>query len=273
MSTNLAVKSATRVFDILEFFRETQRPLRLSEIAERFGYPPSSVSGLLKTMTAQGYLSFDANRRSYFPTARLLQLVSWIPNFEEGVVMQAMKNLQKATGEMIVLGTIQDIYVEYVEVLRSSQEIQAWSPPGTKRLLVANGMGLLLLSRLAGNTDITRNNQILRIYRRASAMGFFKEADYPIEALAERVNTVRGQGYVFTRSRGEGDIFVRRTEEVQIGPINPGGSMISMLVPCPPNHRPLALGIAGPAERLSRNLEQMVQKLRQEIDKLALVEV
>jgi IclR family KDG regulon transcriptional repressor len=267
---NLAVKSATRVFDILEFFRETQKPLRLSEIAEHFGYPPSSVSGLLKTITAQGYLSFDPTKHSYFPTAKLLQLVNWIPDFEEGAVMRAMKSLQQSTGEMIVLGTITDIYVEYVEVLRSTQSIQVWSPPGTKRLLIVNGMGLLLLSQAAGsNSTGTRNNQIMRAFQRTVNLDLIEIGDFSLDDLFNRIQEIRKKDYVFTRSSGQSEMFMGISKRVKIGPGNPGGGMISMLIPVPANHRPLALGIAAPADRLAENLEQIVTCLRQQVTHLA----
>jgi DNA-binding IclR family transcriptional regulator len=266
------VKSATRVFEILEFFREAQRPLRLSDIAERFNYPPSSVSGLLKTMTARGYLNFDLSKRSYFPTARLLQLVNWIPDFEEGVVMHAMKSLQQATGEMIVLGTMKDIYIEYLEVLRSSHSVQVWSPPGTRRLLIANSMGRLLLSQLAGsNPGGGCSQQVARIFHRTAELGMFNVKDFSLDELFRELQELRQKDYAFSRSRKQDDIFLQSSKDVQIGAGNPGGSMVSMLIPGPPNHRPLALGVAAPAERLAGQLDEVVRQLRAQVRHLAQV--
>ncbi len=270
VAMNASVKSATRVFEILEFFRETQRPLRLSDIAERFGYPPSSVSGLLKTMTAQGYLVFEPTKRTYFPTAKLLQLVNWIPDFEEGAVIGAMKSLQQSTGEMIVLGTMVDIFVVYIEVLRSTQSVQVWSPPGTKRLLIANGMGHLLLAQLGGaETKTSLSPQVARIYQRTVALGLVKAEEFSSRDLAHKLHEIGGQDFLFTRSSGDSDSFTRRRAESAIGPGNPGGGMISMLLPVPPNHRPLTLGIAGPAERLLAQQDFIVVQMRQQIEHLA----
>jgi DNA-binding IclR family transcriptional regulator len=266
------VKSATRVFEILEFFREAQRPLRLSDITERFNYPPSSVSGLLKTMTARGYLNFDLSKRSYFPTARLLQLVNWIPDFEERVVMQAMKSLQQTTGEMIVLGTMKDIYIEYLEVLRSSHSVQVWSPPGTRRLLIANGMGLLLLSQLAGsNPGAGRSQQVARIFHRTAELGLFNVKDFSLDDLFRELQELSQKDYVFSRSREQDDIFLQSRKDLQIGAGNPGGSMVSMLIPGPPNHRQLALGVAAPAERLASQLDEVVRQLRVQVRHVAQV--
>lgn len=263
MNSGAAVKSATRVFEILELFRETKRPLRLKEVVDQFGYPPSSVAGLLKTMTAQGYLSFDSAARTYFPTARLVQLVNWVPGieFEGTVVRQAMENLLESTGECIVLGTINDVFVEFVEALRSTQPIQLWTPPGTRLILVNLGMGWLFLKHmLAPEQRAADNPRIAQIYRRTVEFGHFKEKDFPLKALHERLDAIGEQDYLFTSAS---------SYQENMKPGHPGGGMVSMLVPPLPGHRPLAFGVGGPAERLTANLNSIVSALRRETKKLA----
>ena len=53
------IKTAKRLFEILEYFDEMQRPLSLKEVALRFGYPVSSASAVLKSMVVLGYVDFD----------------------------------------------------------------------------------------------------------------------------------------------------------------------------------------------------------------------
>jgi IclR family transcriptional regulator, KDG regulon repressor len=48
--SNELTKSARRVFDILELFRERQCPLRLKDVADSLDMPTSSAAALLKTM-------------------------------------------------------------------------------------------------------------------------------------------------------------------------------------------------------------------------------
>src|ERR1700755_1887392 len=71
-------KSARRVFDILELFRERQCPLRLKDVVDSLGMPTSSAAALLKTMAQMNYLSFESTSRTYLPTLRLSQLGSWV---------------------------------------------------------------------------------------------------------------------------------------------------------------------------------------------------
>lgn len=54
------VKSATRVFELIELFEVERQPMRVSTIVEKLGAPQSSVSMLLKTLVARGYMEFDA---------------------------------------------------------------------------------------------------------------------------------------------------------------------------------------------------------------------
>jgi hypothetical protein len=71
------VKSAARVFELLELFDAERRPLRVTEIVQRLDMPQSSVSMLLKTMVARGYMEFDAADCSYCPSVRISFLNEW----------------------------------------------------------------------------------------------------------------------------------------------------------------------------------------------------
>jgi DNA-binding IclR family transcriptional regulator len=72
------VKSAGRVLQIFEFFDEIQREARVAEIAERLHFPQSSTSVLLKCLTQLGYLDFDADSRTFLPSARVALLGAWL---------------------------------------------------------------------------------------------------------------------------------------------------------------------------------------------------
>lgn len=249
-----SVKSAMRVFEILEQFKEVRRPLRLKELCERLGYPVSSTAALMKTIVDQGYLHFDQTSRAYFPTPRLAQLASWIggANFEHGPVLDAMRRLQRTTGELIVLGTPIGIHMEYVETLRATQVIQLYNPPGTRRLLAQLGMGWLMLSRMPEATATA-------LYRRTIVLGKVDEAEFPLDAFQARLAQMRKQDFAFTRA----------TDYVLPNTAHWGGAMISMLVPAPANHRRLAIGIGGPAQRLDENTDAILAALRAEIVRLA----
>ena len=73
---NPVISVTGRVFEVLEFFREMRRPLSVREIAERFDYPLSSTSVLIKSIAELGYLSYDSHVRSYSMTIRVAMLAT-----------------------------------------------------------------------------------------------------------------------------------------------------------------------------------------------------
>jgi DNA-binding IclR family transcriptional regulator len=248
-----SVKSACRVFEILEHFKDKQEPLRLSDIAERLDYPVSSTSALLKTMLDQGYLQFDKISKRYFPSPRLAQLVGWIGKYnpERGPVLESMRRLQKRTSGLVVLGTPADLYIEYVESLRSLQPDYIYIPPGIHRLTVQNGMGWLFLSRM-------KEQAILSIYRRTMSAHLLEQHEFSLTALLERVEPLRNEDFVLAHA-GE---YLRPATHWSY-------AMLSMLVPAGSSRDRMAIGIAGPASRIDRDRDAILNELRKEMVRLA----
>lgn len=248
-----SVKSAVRVFEILEHFKAVRQPMRLTDLAAQLGYPISSTAALVKTLVDSGYFHFDGNSRVYFPTSRLSQLTNWIPtpNYEGGPVLDALHQLQRSTGEMIVLATPVGVYVEYVTTLRSSQAVPLYAPPGTRRLMVQSGMGWLMLSRIS-------ETAALDIYQRTIGLGELSEKELRRESFLARIEQMRQQDHAFTTAKD----YVRPTSHWS-------GAMMAMLIPVPRKHRRLAIGVGGLAERLNAQSEQIRAQLRAEVARLS----
>ena len=253
MAKHANVKSAQRVFEILEYFERSKSVLRLKDVVTELGYPPSSVTALLKTMADRRYLTFDRDTRSYFPTTRLAQLLSWMPtaSFEKGPVLQTMENLRRSTQEMVVLGAPNDIYVEYAEALRSPPSIQLWIPPGTRWSMIQIGMGWLFLSRMP-QTAVTR------IYERAVALKHIHPKQLSRQQLLARIAKVRNDDVLFTSQAD----FVKPV-------VHPGGSMVATLIPTPIQRRLLGIAVGGPVDRIKENLKLITRELRKERTRLA----
>lgn len=247
------VKSAIRALEILEQFGETQQPLRLRDIVEHLQYPISSTAALLKSLADCGYLSFDRSSRYYYTTNKLPELGARLAStaIEEGALMHAMEALQQSTGELIVVGTPNDLYIDYIKALRSTQPIQLYTPAGTRRLMVQSGMGWLLMSRMD-------RVAALKIYRRTVAAGLIQASELSEKQLMDRVQKLRGENYVFTRGKD----FVRSNPHF-------GGALVSMIVPTPSNNRSLVLGVGGPVARLTKNRDKIVKHMRVEITRVA----
>ena len=87
----------------------------------RLGMPTSSAAALLKTMAQMNYLSFESTSRAYLPTPKLSQLGGWVTSasYEGGPIQEAVRRIGRKLGETVLLGTITDIYVEIVDILRA----------------------------------------------------------------------------------------------------------------------------------------------------------
>lgn len=238
-----SVKSAERVFLILEFFAETRRPCRLSEIANSLGLPVSSVSMLLRCMVAQGYMDYDRASYCYMPSGRMGHLASWIESddFEQHLVLDEMLRLRETTQESVVLATPIGLHLEYVETVQGSDSIRI--KRGTRRLLVQTGTGWLFLSRMS-------RDAALAIYRQTVESdkldrGRFSEAEF-----LEKLDSHRGTELSFVHAR-----------ELVSPTAHWGAAMLSMILPVPPGHRKLAIGAHGLSERLTAKHGQISAEL------------
>ena len=191
--TDSAVKSAKRAFEILEAFSRHRRPLALKELLDELDYPASSGSALMKSLVALGYLDYDGERRTYFPTMRIAALGSWVPGvlFGDGQLLGALEDLHRETGETVILAVQSDLHAQYVHVIPSPEPLQLRVPPGTRRPLAQSGLGLVLLSA-------KRDPEIERLRRRINASG--EGAALTRDEMMARVNAVRARGYAFSRN-------------------------------------------------------------------------
>jgi IclR family KDG regulon transcriptional repressor len=244
--SNELTKSARRVFDILELFRERQCPLRLKDVVDSLDMPTSSAAALLKTMAQMNYLSFESTSRAYLPTLRLSQLGSWVTaaNYESGPIQEAVRRIGRKVGETILLGTITDVYAEIVDILRARQPLQYWTKVGTRVLLVHSGVGWPLLSEMP-------DEDIARIYRRTVRLKKIERGMSSLNKLNAEIEKVRHDGYCLSRGMVTRDVGV-----------------VGMVVPTPPNHRRLAIGVAGPMERIEKNLARILAAMRAENTRL-----
>ncbi len=234
-----AIKSARRVFEVLEYFDRERKPLGLKQIGEALGYPPSSGSALLKSIVALGYLDYDQVSRTYFPTMRIAALGSWVHGalFGEGSIAPLMDHLHAVTGETVILAAQSGLHAQYVHVIHDTPLLQLSAAPGARRPLAQSGMGWLLLS---AHTDKEIEALRRRINADAGQQPKLTAAD-----LTERVNAARGRGYVFSRHT-----------------VSQGAGIIAILLPRGPFGRTFAIGIGGPVSRLERKQPMILRELR-----------
>lgn len=239
-----AVKSARRALEILEVFARHRRPLALKEVLDELGYPTSSGSALMKSLVALGYLDYDRERRTYFPTMRINVLGAWVPGvlFGDGPLLAELEALHRSTGHTIVLAVQSDLHAQYVHVLPSPEPLQLRAPPGTLRPLARSGLGLVLLSA-------KNDAEVERLRRRINASG--DDIAQSREDLMARVNEVRARGYAFSRNT-----------------FSEGVGIIGAALPKGPFGRTFAVGVAGRVPALEANRDEIVDLLTAMIQRL-----
>lgn len=236
---NSVIKTARRIFEVLEYFDEVQNPVSLKDMSIHFDYPVSSASALLKSMVVMGYLDYDSYSRTYMPTMRIATLGNWVQGalFGEGRILALVKHMSEVTKETISIGTQSDLFAQYIHIVPSQYAIRYHLKPGTVRPLARSGLGWLLLS---ARTDDTIDRLVRRI-------NIEEEPDKRIALpdLMARIRAVREEGYVFSRHT-----------------VTQGAGMIGMLLPIRRHGRILAIGVGGPVDRLEEKKEQILKELR-----------
>ncbi|OKO75504.1 transcriptional regulator [Bradyrhizobium sp. NAS80.1] len=234
------IKTARRIFEVLEHFEGIQRPASLKDITAHLEYPVSSASVLLKSMVVMGYLDYDSYSRTYMPTMRIAMLGNWVQGalFGEGRILALMKHMSDVTQELISIGTQSDLFTQYIHIIPSTHAIRYHVKPGTVRPLARSGVGWLLLSARS-------DEMIEKLLRRINVEEEDRKLRIALPDLMVRIKEIRKQGYVFSRHT-----------------VTVGAGVIAMLLPIRRYGRILAIGVAGPVERLEQNKKKILSDLR-----------
>ncbi|MHC2106635.1 IclR family transcriptional regulator [Methylobacterium sp. CM6246] len=239
------VKSAGRVLQILELFDVLQREARVSEIAERLGFPQSSTSMLLKSLAQLGYLDYDADNRSFLPSPRVALLGAWLDKgpVRDGSLVRMLEHLSECTGGTVILAARNTIYSQYVHVLQAQTAMRFHVPPGTRRLVVWSATGTALL---AGIPDA----EIGPLVRRTNAEAPPEQPPIQVAAVLANVARLRQDGHFFSH-----------------GLVTSGAGSIAVPLPnrIDRKGRPLAVAVSGLLEEFERREAQIVAMIHDAI--------
>lgn len=228
-----SVKSAERVLEILDLFAFRRAPLSLSQIASTLGYPMSSVTMLLKTMCARGYLQFDPETKLYKPTLSVAMLGTWVMGelYQNGAVIALMDQIQKDTGETVILGARNGLHAQYLHTVQSQRLLRFYIKPGLLRPLSESAVGRALLMQ---STDAE-----LRAYaEQTSTHRSLEKRAVDAARLIDEIGRARKQGFAYTDQFTAGICAIALPVDLHAG------------IPC-------AIAVAGPIFRLKRKREEV----------------
>lgn len=242
--SNATIKTARRIFEVLEYFEAVRRPVSLKEISSKFDYPASSASALLKSMVALGYLFHDSYARSYMPTMRIASMGRWLETglFGETSVMALVDFVHAQTDELVSISVQSDLVAQYIHAIQTTQRLRFEIQIGDTRPLATSGIGRTILST---HTDI----EIERLVRRINAT-LPREQHVDLPALMQIVGRIRRDGYFFSRH-----VIVR------------DAGIIAMPLPRRTYGPALVLGVGGPVSRLEEKEVPILKAMREGIAK------
>lgn len=248
ISTNAGgvVKSVARTLQTFELFDEVRCPMNVVEVSKRLGYPQSSAAALLKSMVAMGYLTYDATKRTYFPTDRVALSGSWLKPalYGNGELLKLLKLVTERSGELVLLGA---------RIANASQLIHIASPVhptgfkaslGETFALHHNSIGHVLMSTMP-------DSEVQKLIRRFNA--YRSEDQQPLNAteMMATIHQARKTGYSYSPMPEDSE--------------NAGKGIFAMLLPEACTETPLAIAIAGDHDVLLARQAELVRVLRMAI--------
>lgn len=236
------VKSGIRAIKVLQLFSLERRPLTSSEIVEALGYPPSNWTVMLKSLLAIGYLNYNRDTKTYYPTPAVTRLGNWIgeSGLVNGPIQFLMRDMQERTTESISVAVQNDVNIHFLSVLNSNQKIKVFVPSSGQRTLLQSNLGWMLL---ASKSD----KDIASIHKQIGRMNMHRMPD--LDEVRHRVARIRRDGYCFIP-----DLPV------------PGAASVAMLLPTQFHGQGMVVGVGGYVPRLEANLPEIVHAMTMAID-------
>lgn len=244
INSDATIKSARRIFEVLEYFEEVQRPISLKEISTKYDYPTSSAAALLKSMVTLGYLFYDSYNRTYMPTMRIAQMGGWLNSglFGESAILALVDHVHQTLDELVSISTQSDLHAQYIHCLQTHKRLRFDIKIGDIRPLAISGVGRTILSV---HTDM----EIARLIRRINASCPPAER-IEFDDLMKIINGIRRDGYMFSKHI-----------------ITQDAGVIAIPLPKRSFGRILVLGVGGPVSRLEENEEQIIACMKEGIDR------
>lgn len=245
-----SIKSAKRTLELFELFSELRRPARVTELYKSLELPQSSTSKLLRTFSKLGYLHYDPEARTFYPTLRVTLLGSWLHDqwFGSGKLLRTVEALREELGTSVLLGVQNDIYVLYMLALEALQHPRPPLSVGTLRPICRAAVGKALL---------------------------LSKSDHEIELLIRRINAEENDTAQHIEPQGFlADIRQSRERGYTLsnGSVIPGVGVVATTLPKLPGQPLMALGVGAKLDWLTPNLPMVLTALRDRVNELGNVD-
>lgn len=230
--------SAERVLQILEMFERERRPLALKELSEYCQIPGSTCHSLVHTLLRRGYLYQTGRRKDLYPTRRLYEVSATIVAHDPILqrLQPTMERLRDETHETVILGRRQKDQIAYLVVLESPQTIRYSANAGDLKPLHSTCIGKAVLSK--STPEELRSWLADRKLNKVTTSTITSYA-----RLMDALEEGRRNGYFVTRGENVADVT-------------------AVAVPLSINAELFGIAVAGPSQRMDRELGKVSELLK-----------
>ena len=239
-------KSVARAFAVLEMFRDQREPLTAAQLRRSLDMPQPSARALLKNLVELGYLKFDAEHKTYFPTLQIAALGDWIGHSVLGGTdySRLVEEITLETGETTSLATVNGLNVEIVHVRTAAHPLALRLRPGVGESLWLTAAGRMLL----GMFDAADTDAMLKAMIRQERNPQFRQR---ISRLPAELERIRRDGYFVGY-----DTFFEGIGAVCVGTVIAG--------------QPAAVVVAGVRDRIRSNEQSILNTIRMRMKRYTL---
>jgi IclR family transcriptional regulator, KDG regulon repressor len=198
------VQSLDRALDIIDCFDFQNRELSLVSIAQRTGLNKTTALRLASNLVNRGYLSFVPESRTYCLGMKLFELGSIV--FSSFSLRKAasshMTELQQKTSATVLLGTLMDDQLVYLDKREAEGIVRIASDIGWRRAPHHGMLGMVIMAWLPAHyrDELLRKYPLLPVTSRTIT---------DLQAFQSRLSKIARDGYVAERGEAvEGIIGV-----------------------------------------------------------------
>lgn len=183
------VRSLTKAVDLLDILSSHDGGMRLGTIAERSGYPKSTVHALLSTMRDRGLVA-QLDDGSYTLGIRLFEYGAAVSRgFDIAKISRPyLERLASLTGANAVISVIDRSGVVAFDYAASSSGVQILPEIGVRLPLHATSQGKLMLSTLP-------DSRVLRLMEQQGMTPFTPHTLGDADSLLHSLMKIRSDGY------------------------------------------------------------------------------
>lgn len=185
-------RSVSRAFAVMEAFRECRQPASATDLSRRLDVPHSSMVAVLYNLRDLGYLRFDSEHKTFFPTAKLAEIGGWLRgDRQEHRLGLLADQVARDTGHMTVLSSRLSLFVNTLMLREGRFPAVSGPSRAVGGVLSASVAGPVILAQMADD-EIRGLLRDIDAWLRDAGAGRPADSD----ATLARIETIRAKGFL-----------------------------------------------------------------------------